>query len=223
MTEELSKFGDAGGEKMAHSLNKYFEQISKIIRKNGGDILKFAGDALLVIWPVAGASELSTKKALALRQAYSRLHRKESETEKQDKQSQGSSDSPSTGGTSGNVSNTPKKTAKSNMIDLEFDIAQEELRRISVSNIMSAIDCALDIQNEFDNFQILPTVTVKVKLGIGYGNCTLAHLGTKRPYQYIGFGDGILQAFEASIFPRSRLDILVDAPPNLCLTSTLSI
>ena len=195
MTEELSKFGDAGGEKMAHALNKYFEQIGKIIRKNGGDILKFAGDALLVVWPVTGVGELNANKAAALRKRYSRLHKKEQlQQENTDKHSDGDSD----GGTSGSASSTPiKKDTTNKMIDLDFDNATEELHRISVNNIMSAIDCALDIQNEFDNFQILPTVTVKVKLGIGYGKCTLAHLGTKRPYQYIGFGDGILQAFEA--------------------------
>jgi len=49
--EAFAKKGRIGPEFLAFSLNRYMEQLINIIGKNGGDVFKFAGDALLVIWP----------------------------------------------------------------------------------------------------------------------------------------------------------------------------
>ncbi len=50
--EAFAKKGRIGPEFLAFSLNRYMEQLINIIGKSGGDIFKFAGDALLVVWPV---------------------------------------------------------------------------------------------------------------------------------------------------------------------------
>eukprot|EP00937_MAST-01D_sp_MAST-1D-sp2_P001500 g1500.t1 len=44
------------GEGIATHLNSYFSQMSRIIASEGGDIFKFAGDAMIVLWDVSGAS-----------------------------------------------------------------------------------------------------------------------------------------------------------------------
>ena len=49
--EAYAKKGRIGPEFLAFSLNRYMEQLINIIGKSGGDIFKFAGDALLVVWP----------------------------------------------------------------------------------------------------------------------------------------------------------------------------
>lgn len=36
---------------LAGFLNQYFSQLVRIIHRNGGDVMKFAGDAMIVIWP----------------------------------------------------------------------------------------------------------------------------------------------------------------------------
>ena len=51
LSESFSKVGRAGSEFLAFCLNRYMEQLINVIGNNGGDIFKFAGDALLVIWP----------------------------------------------------------------------------------------------------------------------------------------------------------------------------
>ena len=51
LSESFSKKGRKGSEFLAFCLNRYMELLINIIGKNGGDIIKFAGDALLVIWP----------------------------------------------------------------------------------------------------------------------------------------------------------------------------
>lgn len=59
LAEAFAKKGRIGPEFLAYSLNRYMEQLVGIIGKNGGDIFKFAGDALLVIWPETSNHELS--------------------------------------------------------------------------------------------------------------------------------------------------------------------
>jgi hypothetical protein len=47
----LAKMGTEGVEKVTVLLNTYFGGLIKLIHDYGGDIVKFAGDALMAIWP----------------------------------------------------------------------------------------------------------------------------------------------------------------------------
>eukprot|EP01119_Soliformovum_irregulare_P003319 TRINITY_DN1370_c0_g1_i1.p1 TRINITY_DN1370_c0_g1~~TRINITY_DN1370_c0_g1_i1.p1 ORF type:complete len:1601 (+),score=583.09 TRINITY_DN1370_c0_g1_i1:488-4804(+) len=58
LTEQLAALGAEGVEKLSAELNKYFDSLVSIISKHGGDIIKFAGDAVLVIWPATSAQGL---------------------------------------------------------------------------------------------------------------------------------------------------------------------
>jgi class 3 adenylate cyclase len=51
LTEELVRGGPRGVEKVSIALNDYFGRWIDIITQYGGDVVKFAGDALLAIWP----------------------------------------------------------------------------------------------------------------------------------------------------------------------------
>ena len=50
-----------GSEKLAFYLNAYFAQVAKFITDAGGDIFKFAGDALLVLWPDDNGDDVSVR------------------------------------------------------------------------------------------------------------------------------------------------------------------
>src|SRR5262245_44629378 len=52
LTERLAEQGPVGAEILTRELNTYFGQLIEIITRHGGDIVKFAGDALTAIWPV---------------------------------------------------------------------------------------------------------------------------------------------------------------------------
>lgn len=52
LTEKLSTSTGAGYEALVASLNRYFDKISEEIYAHGGDVIKFAGDALLVAFYV---------------------------------------------------------------------------------------------------------------------------------------------------------------------------
>lgn len=51
LTETLSKIGPEGAEIIVFAINRYMELLVKGIGRSGGDIFKFAGDAMIVIWP----------------------------------------------------------------------------------------------------------------------------------------------------------------------------
>ncbi|MEM7034606.1 MAG: adenylate/guanylate cyclase domain-containing protein [Chloroflexota bacterium] len=50
LTERLAQAGPAGAEELTAILNAYFGKLIRIIDAYGGDVVKFAGDALLALW-----------------------------------------------------------------------------------------------------------------------------------------------------------------------------
>jgi class 3 adenylate cyclase len=53
LTESLGEKDPIGVETLARILNEYFGQLIDIIQEYGGDVVKFAGDALIAIWPMS--------------------------------------------------------------------------------------------------------------------------------------------------------------------------
>jgi class 3 adenylate cyclase/tetratricopeptide (TPR) repeat protein len=56
LTEHLAERGLTGVETLARILNEYFGQLIDIIHQYGGDVVKFAGDAVIAVWPVLSES-----------------------------------------------------------------------------------------------------------------------------------------------------------------------
>ena len=52
LTERLMEMGPSGVETLARILNEYFGLLIDIIHDYGGDVVKFAGDAVIAVWPV---------------------------------------------------------------------------------------------------------------------------------------------------------------------------
>ena len=50
MTERLAARGAAGAEEMASILSDYFGPVIDLSVAHGGEIVDFAGDALLIVW-----------------------------------------------------------------------------------------------------------------------------------------------------------------------------
>ena len=59
LTEALAARGAAGAEDLTALLNTYFGQIIDAVMDRGGDIVKFAGDALIALWPAGAAGSLA--------------------------------------------------------------------------------------------------------------------------------------------------------------------
>lgn len=51
ISEACAKHGIRGNEELAFCINRYMEGMVKNLAKFGGDIIKFVGDAMIVMWP----------------------------------------------------------------------------------------------------------------------------------------------------------------------------
>src|SRR5690349_10951267 len=51
LTERLAEKGSAGVEKLASILNDYFGQLIDVVYEYGGDVVRFGGDAIIMVWP----------------------------------------------------------------------------------------------------------------------------------------------------------------------------
>ena len=69
---QLSKLGDKGSELLTNKINSYFGKMIDIIYTFGGDVVKFAGDALIVVWAPDARSKGGRKRGSALASEKSR-------------------------------------------------------------------------------------------------------------------------------------------------------
>lgn len=70
LAEQLSRSGPIGAEQLAEIINSLFGPITEFVTRQGGDILAFAGDAVLAIWPVHTEEALSGVALQALQAAF---------------------------------------------------------------------------------------------------------------------------------------------------------
>ena len=49
VSESLAMKGDIGAEELGMYLNRYFEIIGRVVSEANGDIIKFVGDALVIM------------------------------------------------------------------------------------------------------------------------------------------------------------------------------
>jgi class 3 adenylate cyclase/tetratricopeptide (TPR) repeat protein len=59
LTERMAEKGPTGVETLARILNEYFGQLIDIIHDYGGDVVKFAGDAVIAVWPIVSDLEMT--------------------------------------------------------------------------------------------------------------------------------------------------------------------
>ncbi|KAA0162236.1 hypothetical protein FNF28_04791 [Cafeteria roenbergensis] len=76
LSEAMARHGPEGAEYLTRHLNSYFSQMVKSIASEGGDIFKFAGDAMIVLWPEsAGTLEQRARHAVQCAESVQRaLH-----------------------------------------------------------------------------------------------------------------------------------------------------
>ena len=65
LTERLSQQGPEGAETLTRLLNDYFGQVVALVTALGGDVVKFAGDALIALWPAEGEDLVTVTRRAA--------------------------------------------------------------------------------------------------------------------------------------------------------------
>ena len=51
LSEACARKGVQGNEEVALSINRYMDGMVNYLNQYGGDIIKFVGDAMIVMWP----------------------------------------------------------------------------------------------------------------------------------------------------------------------------
>ncbi|GEM_PF-484817 len=78
MTEEVTRRGHYGVEVITRLLNGYYELVYEVVRRHGGEIVKFAGDAFLAVFlgEKQPALEAISRSAFQIRQRLVRLNKR---------------------------------------------------------------------------------------------------------------------------------------------------
>lgn len=58
ITEQLAEHGAIGAEQLTDLLNTYFGRVIETITAQGGDIVRFAGDAILAVWAADNSCDI---------------------------------------------------------------------------------------------------------------------------------------------------------------------
>lgn len=69
LTEKFALAGAEGAERLSDLLNLHFGPMTDTIIRHGGDVLSYAGDSLLAVWPASSLLELGAATAQAARAA----------------------------------------------------------------------------------------------------------------------------------------------------------
>jgi class 3 adenylate cyclase len=73
LAERLAQRGPIGAEELTRSLNTVFDLLIDLVDQWGGEVLKFAGDALLAVWPSSDLAEATCRAAQASLVMHERL------------------------------------------------------------------------------------------------------------------------------------------------------
>jgi class 3 adenylate cyclase/tetratricopeptide (TPR) repeat protein len=57
LAERLARRGPAGAEELSALLNAYFARLTALLAEHGGEVITFAGDGLLAVWPATDSDE----------------------------------------------------------------------------------------------------------------------------------------------------------------------
>ena len=147
MSEQLArKCGRRGAEELARVLTSYLDRMTKYIGKSGGEVVKFVGDALLVVF----YQHTDTNNPLGREDSMKESVRK--------------------------------------MQNLMGPVAGKSL-------VLSATQCGLDLQAECHDRELAEGCRLSVKIGIGFGECRIIHIGDRTRMEYVLTGKPLHQAF----------------------------
>eukprot|EP00937_MAST-01D_sp_MAST-1D-sp2_P000284 g284.t1 len=73
LTEKLAELPN-GAERLTQTLNTYFSTLLETVDKHGGDIIKFSGDAITIVWPCGADRENRTRATILAVQCSSAAH-----------------------------------------------------------------------------------------------------------------------------------------------------
>jgi class 3 adenylate cyclase len=187
MSESLATKGGLGAENLGFWLNRYFEQLVKLVAKAGGDVFKFAGDALIALWGPEGSGSGSCASVAT---------------------SDASSGSMPTAARRGSATSATQENGIAKSAPAVGKADSERMMR-------RAIQCALQIQSELHDAQFARGVKFNIKIGIGFGTVNILYVGGMLGrLEYVTTGEALMHALNCEHECRWVMFSAL-APPSL--------
>ncbi|SCM25012.1 adenylyl cyclase beta, putative [Plasmodium chabaudi chabaudi] len=184
-----------GAELLGNCLNKFFNILIKIIDSWGGDIIKFSGDAVMVIWPLNGKKKIKRKK-----KEMQSLGRSGTQTSINSFEKRGSVQS--------EINNGDKNEDgdENENMDEEKRNKLNQARRVS----LLALGCSVNIHKLLNKFPTpIENRYLKVHIAITYGKVNFLQVGnilnkrdyilSGKPLEEIGAGESLAKDGETVI------------------------
>lgn len=169
-----------GSEGVARCINKYFQMMVKIISSGGGDVLKFAGDAMIVLWPEDDKDPLAVTSQDALSCGLERLRdvKNEDTSRKYPRFCIISILLCETTPALGLIGRSPRPKSLAGCVRARSPAAAASQLAFSLLvgadtvaqvRLQRAVQCAVYIQQKLDQAVIEESVQLSVKIGVGVG------------------------------------------------------
>ncbi|KAL3128595.1 hypothetical protein CHM_4g3100 [Cryptosporidium hominis] len=179
-----------GAERLGECINNFFTPLIQIIHYWGGDVIKFSGDAICVVWPVddesinlnnggvnlitEGTNSSSQANASECNPQFNKLARDSSKFSNKSKVSI-DDNSPAT---------SEKRWNKEEQLESEESPSQYSSNAVDTYSVdmfhacRLACECCMDIHRTLHNFPTpIPGRHLTLHIGVGYGRTTILQVG----------------------------------------------
>ena len=177
LNERLAQLGPAGPELVSKHINSYFASLIKAVSEHGGDVLKFAGDALICMWSGSMNNHSSNSSSASI-PSISTQYSHSSFSSIQYSQSIDDftvqNDEQRAGGAA---------AAAAPMMVMD-DLTWLTLR---------AIQCGFDIQTRLDKYDSNEGFSLTLHIGVGSGELLSLWAGSEGSYEYLVSGEPLAQ------------------------------
>lgn len=169
LSEGLAGKGEIGAELLGKYLNVYLERLVKVVVNAGGDIFKFAGDAMIILWPPYETDTQRVERQMKERRQINAGVQK----------------------TGPHTAASGKRVCEAKLVN-HGDVTDEQLEE----TVRRACQCAVAIQDEMDRAMKEEDVELRIKLGIGCGRVTVLHVGgVYNRLECLAVGQPLIDAF----------------------------
>ena len=181
LNEQLAKLGPAGPEAVSKHINNYFARIIEVVHKYKGDVLKFAGDALICSFVSADVSSLTNhmKRTISKGALFSEMPIKKNPIK--------------------NLQKHLKILDRNSEINSTEDISSESVAVEDENSaleelVLRSIRCGMEIQEKYPVYDSNEGFTLKLHIGIGAGKLNALHVGgVDGNWEFLVIGDPLRQ------------------------------
>ncbi|ETB62314.1 hypothetical protein YYC_00915 [Plasmodium yoelii 17X] len=200
LAEQLDKKIN-GAELLGNCLNKFFNILIKIIDSWEGDIIKFSGDAVMVIWPLNAKMKKKSKK----KKKETKLVVKKGIEIGTQKSGTNSNEINSSEINSSEINNSEKNVNERDADEMKIK-RMHQIRRMS----LLALGCCMNIHKFLNKFPTpIENKYLKVHIAITYGKVNFLQVGnilnkrdyilSGKPLEEIGLGESLAKDGETVI------------------------